>query len=286
MAKDRIKSGYSCTTTWFWRLTCAFKATLFPHRCLGCDAFFSLREPSGTKCDVAGISVRIDHFKHLITPFLCSKCRNSIKLLQSPFCRICGMPFESRAGDDHTCGACIQSPKRFDLARSCGYYENGLKDLIHWFKYHEVPHLAQPLGALLAWGFLKYFRDQIIDLIIPVPLHPKRMRSRGFNQAYLLTRAAVKDKLKQKNLTELPDIAAKTLIRIRATPPQTGLGREHRRKNIRNAFAVTHFELIKDRSILLVDDVYTTGATVDECARMLKNAGAGRVSVLSLARAV
>ena len=196
------------------------------------------------------------------------------------------MPFESQTGDDHTCGVCIQSPKRFDLARSCGYYENGLKDLIHWFKYRKVPQLAQPLGALLAWGFLKYFKDQSIDVIIPVPLHPKRMRSRGFNQAYLLACAAIKDKVKQTHLLTRPDIAVKTLIRIRPTPPQTGLGRELRHKNIRNAFAVTHFELIKDKSILLVDDVYTTGATVNECARMLKNAGAGQVSVLSLARAV
>jgi ComF family protein len=196
------------------------------------------------------------------------------------------MPFESRVGDDHTCGACIKSPKRFDLARSCGYYQNGLKDLIRWFKYRKIPHLAKPLGALLNWGLFKYFKDQSIDLIIPVPLHPKRMRSRGFNQAYLLALAAVKDKLKQTHLLTRPNIAVKTLIRIRATPPQTGLKRELRQKNIRNAFAVTRSETIKAKSILLVDDVYTTGATVNECARMLKKAGADRVAVLSLARAV
>ena len=268
------------------RLGEAFQTALFPHRCFRCNTFYFPPQQNDFLLDRNNASGGKDYFKTLLTPFLCQQCRYSITLIKSPFCRVCGLPFESKEGGNHTCGTCIQAPKQFDLARSCGVYSDGLKDLIHCFKYFQIPQLAKPLGVLLAWGFLKYFQDRTIDMIIPVPLHPKRMRSRGFNQSYLLIQAAVKEWLKKVSVRELPDIATKKLVRIRATQPQTGLGRDLRRKNIRNAFAVNHFSSISKKSVLLVDDVYTTGATVDECARILKKKGVGRVDVLSLARAV
>jgi ComF family protein len=268
------------------RLGWAFQTALFPHRCFRCNTFYFPSHQNNFLFDRAKASGGRDYFKALLTPFFCQQCRHSITLLKSPFCRICGLPFEGKEEVNHTCGTCIQTPKRFDLARSCGVYSDGLKDLIHCFKYGHIPQLAKPLGVLLAWGFLKYFQDRAIDMIIPVPLHPKRMRSRGFNQAYLLIQAALKEWLNKEYDRQLPDIATKKLVRIRATQPQTGLGRDLRWKNIRNAFAVTPFSSISNKSVLLVDDVYTTGATVDECARVLKKGGAGRVDVLSLARAV
>ena len=268
------------------RLGGAFQSALFPHRCFRCHTFYFPPQQNNFLLDGDTAPNGMDYFKALLAPFLCQPCRHSIALLQAPFCRICGLPFESKEGGNHTCGTCIQSPKQFDLARACGVYCDGLKDLIHCFKYRQIPQLAKPLGVLLAWGFLKYFQDRAIDMIIPVPLHPKRMRSRGFNQSYLLIHAAEKEWLRKVYDGQLPNITTKKLVRIRSTQPQTGLGRDHRRKNIRNAFAVNHFSSISQKSVLLVDDVYTTGATVDECARVLKKRGAGRVDVLSLARAV
>jgi ComF family protein len=259
---------------------------LFPHRCFRCNTFYFPSQQNVFSLDRENVSIGRDYFQVLLRPFLCQTCRSSIALVKSPFCRICGLPFESKEGGNHTCGTCIQTPRHFDLVRSCGVYSDGLKDLIHCFKYRQIPQLAKPLGVLLAWGFLKYFQDRTIDMIIPVPLHPKRMRSRGFNQAYLLIQAALKEWLNKVHDRQLPDIATRKLVRIRATQPQTGLGRDLRRKNIRNAFAVTPYSSISNKSVLLVDDVYTTGATVDECARVLKKSGAGRVDVLSLARAV
>ncbi len=196
------------------------------------------------------------------------------------------MPFESRSGEDHTCGACLKSPRRFDVARACGHYDQGLKELIHWFKYRHLPQLAQPLGALVAWGIETYFGDRRIDWIVPVPLHHKRMRARGFNQAYLLAQAARSaHPIWADGELRPPAITTDALVRIRATIPQTGLKKEERRRNIRNAFTVPQPKTIRGKSLLLVDDVYTTGATVSECARVLKKSGADWVGVLSLARA-
>jgi ComF family protein len=276
-------------TGWLTRIGRAMQAALFPYRCLACDRFFFPLEKNPAPDD---ISLRMENsdcrerFKTLAAPFLCDQCRSTVTLLASPLCRVCGMEFKSRAGEDHTCGACLVKSQKFDMARACGHYDNGLKELIHWFKYRNLPQLARPLAALLEWGLRSYYEERPIDLMVPVPLHSKRMRSRGFNQAYLLARNAMSAAAGDGCLQKRPAIAEKLLVRIRPTLPQAGLNREMRRKNIRDAFAVMHPEQIKGKSILLVDDVYTTGATVNECARILKKAGAEWVGVLSVARAL
>ncbi len=221
-----------------------------------------------------------------IGPFLCGRCRQGVALLKSPLCRICGMPFNSEEGEDHTCGGCLISQRQFDLARSCGPYRDGLKDLIHWFKYRNLPQLADPLGDLLVWGIQTYFKDHLIDMMIPVPLHWRRMRSRGFNQAYLIARRAMNTLKRCSCCVKIEGLATKPLIRAHATRPQTDLAQGHRRKNVRHAFKLTNRDALEGKSILLVDDVYTTGATVDECARVLKHGGARWVAVLTLARAI
>jgi ComF family protein len=277
---------FASAAGWMQLLGRALQAAVFPYRCLGCDTFYFPKESAYTEPETPDQASVGDQFKDLIKPFLCDQCCQTITLLESPLCRVCGMPFKSRQGENHTCGTCITSPQWFDLARSCGQYDEGLKDLIHWFKYRNLPQLAHPLGVLLAWGIKTYFNDQAIDIIVPVPLHPRRMRSRGFNQAYLLARKAMADGVYQNSCTKVPHLVKKLLVRVRATRPQTGLGRDLRRKNIRNAFKVTCKEDVKGKSVLLVDDVYTTGATVNECARILKRSGANQVVVLSLARAI
>jgi ComF family protein len=151
-------------------------------------------------------------------------------------------------------------------------------EAIHLFKYGRKTSLAQPLQALLRETFLRFWETGTIDLIVPVPLHIRRLRERGFNQAYLLVRKWAKE--------EGLALDGLAMIRHRWTEPQTRQGRAERQKNVKGAFDLRSPHKIKGKRLLLVDDVYTTGATVNECARVLMKGGAGSVDVLTLARAV
>jgi ComF family protein len=149
---------------------------------------------------------------------------------------------------------------------------------IHRLKYGGKTSLSRPLGALAKDTFCKFWDSGGIDLILPVPLHIKRLRERGFNQAHLVNK-------KWAEMEGIP-FDGFTLSRSRWTKPQTSLTRAERRRNVKGAFSLRCAEKVKGLSILLVDDVFTTGATVNECARVLVKAGAASVDVLTLARAV
>jgi ComF family protein len=155
--------------------------------------------------------------------------------------------------------------------------------LLHRFKYGGCVELAGPLAALLRAAFRRHFPGVGIDAIVPVPLHAKRLRSRGFNQAELLVRRwQALHPHDQAGGILLPG----ALIRRRHTPAQAGLGRKERMVNLRGAFSAGPKDAVCGMRVLLVDDVYTTGATVGECARVLAGAGAARIDVLTLARAL
>jgi ComF family protein len=141
------------------------------------------------------------------------------------------------------------------------------------------------LGVLLDEACRAYGSLSEIDLIVPVPLHPGRLRSRGFNQAYLLVHDWLKSK-RQKGVSPLPVLKSNALIRLRNTLPQTGLTYQQRQHNVRKAFHCPQPNGLADKHVLLVDDVFTTGATADACARMLVKAGARVVDVLTVARAL
>ena len=151
-------------------------------------------------------------------------------------------------------------------------------EAIHLLKYTKKTSLTKPLSELAKKTFFKIWDVGSIDMMISVPLHMKRLRQRGFNQAHLLTMSWARQ--------EGIPLDGVTLCRSRWTEPQTNLSRTERRKNIKGAFSLRHPEKIKGQRILLVDDVFTTGATVNECARVLTRAGAESVDVLTLARAV
>ncbi|MBU4415462.1 MAG: ComF family protein [Proteobacteria bacterium] len=191
--------------------------------------------------------------------------------------------FKSRIGDDHICGECIKSPKKFRMARAVGIYEGTFMKTIQRLKYKGKIQLTRPLGMLLFFVFIKYWNNKKIDIIVPVPLHIKRFRKRGFNQAYLLIRDwfsyadAFNVKLHSK-------IERDALVKNKQTEPQTGLDRKQRLANVKNAFSIDSSSKIAGKSILLIDDVYTTGATADECTKVLLNEGAKAVDVLTLAR--
>jgi len=194
-----------------------------------------------------------------------------------PFCIRCGAPFTS--GPDHLCEPCLRDPPHFARARAAALYRGDTTDplatVIARYKYGLDATLAPILSELL-WRNLPFDVDH--DAVVPVPLHIDRLRWRGFNQASLLARGLAR----RCGATCAPA----ALQRLRPTAPQVGLGETERRHNIRGAFRVRDPDTVSGRSVLLVDDVYTTGATAKECARTLRRAGARRVDVLVLARAI
>ena len=196
----------------------------------------------------------------------------------SPLCSRCGLPFISRAGEDHTCSECLTERRYFRKARAFGVYKGSLMEAIHRLKYGGKTSLSRPLGALAKHTFYQFWDANSIDLLLPVPLHIKRLRERGFNQAYIVNK-------KWTGIEGIP-FDGLTLSRIRWTEPQTNLARTERRKNVTGAFFLRHPDRVKGQRVLLVDDVFTTGATANECARVLMKAGAESVDVLTLARAV
>ena len=290
------------------RIISAIQTALFPPRCLACGSFFQLNHHTGIKqtyknlqhpiqsllmqTTVDGQQHPIDDnffetcFKILFNPILCPVCLGGFEPLESPFCTQCGFMFAGRQDDDHFCGDCLTGAKRFSMARAAGVYNRTLMALIHRYKYRAKIQLALPLGALLLTTFMRYWHWVQIDTVIPVPLHISRLRKRGFNQAFLLVRDW--NRIPRELKVGLPGILIERdlLIRNRRTESQTGLARKLRMANIKNAFRVTDPAKIEDKRVLVVDDVYTTGATVDACAAELLNNGARTVDVLTLARAM
>lgn len=206
---------------------------------------------------------------------ICADCREHLPLVKSPLCTLCGIPFIG-AGGNHICGECQLHPPHFVSARAHLLYEGSARDLIHLFKYSHRTHLRRPLALLALEGLTEFVTSRNPDVIIPVPLHRSRLRSRGFNQAVLLGGLF-------SNRLSIP-MLADGLIRTRPTEPQIELSAEDRKNNVKGAFAAKRVDSISGKRILLLDDVMTTGSTVNECARVLKKAGAASVVVTTVAR--
>jgi ComF family protein len=207
---------------------------------------------------------------------LCADCWGRLSFLGPPLCQRCGLPFEVEGVEASLCGACLVAPPRFRRARSVLRYDRVAKDLILGFKYADrtgrSPHFA--LWMARAGQDLL---DQT-DLIVPVPLHPWRLFRRGYNQAALLANGLAR----QAGRTCCPD----ALARVRNTVRQGHLGRQDRRANLHGVIRMARPDVVDGRRVLLVDDVFTTGATVGECAQVLLSGGAVAVDVLTLARVV
>ena len=275
----------AAATPWWVRIIRLLIAAVFPARCLVCGSFLPGRqEADAAGCGSTPCGVVPADYERLMGSFLCRVCLPGFTALESPLCVCCGMMFKTREGQDHLCGDCLEAPKRFTTARGCAAYHRGFRAAIHSFKYKGHVQLARPLGALLFATFRRYWSPFEIDRVVPVPLHDRKMRQRGFNPSYLLvrdweSRAAAMDE-GWAGLRVERDL----LLRARPTLPQTGLNRRQRWENVRNAFALKAGACLDGKKILLVDDVYTTGATLDECTRVLLSGGAARVDVLTLAR--
>ncbi len=208
----------------------------------------------------------------------CARCTTELRPIGAPQCEMCGAPFDPLAYSAPICAECRDKTPPFLAARSAFHFEGPLRVAIHRFKYQEKTALAGRLAPFLAQAIA---RDAILSdfspqALVPVPLHRARHKKRGFNQSLLLARELG---------ASLGVPVAELLKRTRDTPPQVGLNRKQRAENVRGAFILdaARFEQNGAR-ILLIDDVFTTGATLRECARSLKIAGAGEICALTLAR--
>ena len=231
----------------------AINDLLFPPLCLGCKRRLESSQP----------------------PLFCSHCATSLAFIRSPLCSRCGIPFVS--GDNHLCGDCLTDRHAFDLARSLCLYRPPLSDLILALKFHG--HLAgiSTFRTLLACSDL-HDAFCVPDIILPVPLHDSRLRERGFNQANMIATGCFAQWKK--------NIAPKVLIRHRSTTPQSLLSGKERRQNLHDVFSLINPSRVSGAKVLLVDDVYTTGSTVNACSKVLRQAGVERIEVFTLARSL
>jgi ComF family protein len=205
---------------------------------------------------------------------ICLSCRDTIEPNRPPFCQRCSRPI--RNVNKTYCRTCEETSPYFDRAWGAIVYNGTAQELLHLFKYGGKTGLRQYFGANIK-NFTENFRVDLkrFDLIVPIPLHPTRERERGYNQAELLAQKISQD-------TGIPS-ASRLLLRRRHTPNQAALSQKERWTNISGAFKIKHSFGVHAKNILLVDDLYTTGATCSEAAQVLKACGANEIQVLTAA---
>ncbi len=213
---------------------------------------------------------------HEASRYFCWDCLAGLDVIHQPFCRLCGDPADGALEGDYLCSACLSHPPAFDLARSALRYRGILQNALHNFKYNGATWLSRDFGMFLAACHRAHYSALSIDLLLYVPLFPTKERERSYNQAGLLAHEL------SAQIGGPP--VKRLLVKLLPTPTQTHLTAGARRANVRDTFAIRKKKAVAGRRILLVDDVMTTGATVHECARMLKEAGADKVYVLTVAR--
>ncbi|MDP6491193.1 MAG: ComF family protein [Kiritimatiellia bacterium] len=223
-------------------------------------------------CVVCGTSVK-ERGRHL-----CWDCSRDVSLIQFPFCSWCGDPVQGQVDATYVCAWCRRRPPAFDRARSAAHYEGALQHCVKAFKYGKATHLVRELGGMLSSCVDVHFANEVIDAVTYVPLHSRRRRERTFNQSCLLAQHVA-----GRAGFEFSDAG---LYRTRHTDTQALLNAAARRKNVEGAFAVRPNGWVSGRSLLLIDDIMTTGATVSAVAKALKQAGAHRVWVATVGRGV
>jgi ComF family protein len=210
--------------------------------------------------------------------FLCARCRDTVRYIQPPLCARCGLPFEGAITTEFECSNCQDQDWQFSSARSVVVAKGAMLDVIHRYKYNQALWFEPFLGDLLVQGAAEEISTGKWDWIVPVPLHPAKQREREFNQAERLARCLSK-------ATGIP-VNRRLLRRTALTRTQTLLSRAERLVNVRNAFSVRKGQRLNGERIVVIDDVFTTGATTGACARVLRGAGAADVCVRTVARGV
>jgi ComF family protein len=229
---------------------------LFPGRCRACGAL--IRDASN--------------------PYICPACWSALRFPEGKLCPRCGAELGGREGESQVCDPCEAGENLFDKGLwVCGYNE-AMRSAIHTLKYERKSRMARFLSDLMVSSIGEFMEEAKAEVLLPVPIHRKKLREREFNQASLLAKGIGK-------VYNIPVVEG-CLVRDRETPPQSQLDREGRRSNVRGAFKVADAKKVSGKSVMLVDDIYTTGATANECCRVLIEAGVRSVYVLTLARPV
>jgi len=209
--------------------------------------------------------------------YLCWDCLASIPTISRPYCSRCGDPAEGVIDHQYVCTLCRRFDPPFDLARSAVRYRGIIRRILHGFKYGEDVCMTNDLVNMLDACAKAHFSRLRFDAVMGVPLHARRERERTYNQSRLLAGGLARR-------LRVPMATTRCIVRRRETASQTGLNADGRRANVRGAFSVRDADWLQGRTILLVDDVMTTGATVAECAGTIKDAGAAAVYVVTVAR--
>ena len=207
--------------------------------------------------------------------YLCKGCLEQVVLIDPPYCRTCGAPC---GPDEYTCADCGEREYAFDCARCAGVYDGVLRQAIHALKYDFHIAMADPLAELMVRAFPNTYLARRVDVAVPIPIHHSRFLDRGFNQSEELARRFCKG-------IRLP-LETRALVKRRKTRHQVDLPQDQRAINVEGAFAVHCPERIAGRRVLLIDDVFTTGATLSEAAKTLRAAGASSVCAYALARSI
>ena len=213
--------------------------------------------------------------------YLCDDCWEKMEFLTMPWCQICGTPFYSReqsaSQPDSVCADCRAQPPLYGKRRAIAFYEPTVREAIHLLKYDKKPIFAKHLVHLIQSHLPADLSAADYDFLLPIPLHAKRYRERGFNQAEQLARGI-------GHVWKTP-VRTDILFRVKHTAPQSSLNsRQERMDNIADAFEIRSPDRIRGRRVLLIDDIFTTGTTVNEALKVLQAANPSGVDVLTLAR--
>ena len=206
-------------------------------------------------------------------PYLCKGCWDRLEIVTPPWCEICGIQ-----NVDGVCNVCATNPPRFGKLRTVAFYDAILQRIIHLYKFEKRRSLAKHLSYMMVNHLPKDCNLKEYDYILPIPIHKKRLRERGFNQSTLIAQGI-------SNEIGI-DICTDAIVRSKNTSPQSSLTRDARQTNVVGAFEIKNRNLIRGKRILILDDVFTTGATVNEAVNILWNEDPIEIDVLTLARTV
>lgn len=201
---------------------------------------------------------------------ICGRCREKVITVREPLCKKCGKPVRNER--EEFCYDCKEKSHLFEDGRSLWVHQSPVSEAVYAMKYQNRRIYGKIFGNEMAEKYGQYLKERQVDLIVPIPLHKKRKRKRGYNQAEILARTL-------SEAVKIP-MADDVLIRVKETCPQKSLNDKERRRNIRGAFEVK--KRLTGRKIVLIDDIYTTGSTLDEAAKTLLGAGAEKVYFLTI----
>ena len=264
---------------WLSALGLIVRRLVFPPRCRVCGELLPWTRAGGMIADEA--EDLVSQFHGELAPVMCAFCRTGVEEPSGQRCTACGVPLLGDISESCLCGHCMDPARPLARVTALFLHDDGPAMAVRALKYKNKRALAPPMGRLLFARALRAHMDGEgkrwdIDLVVPVPLHGKRLRRRGFNQASLLLCTFEEE----AGL----NVCHRLLRRRRETTPQAGLTRKARLKNVKGAFELTPGRDVKGMRVLLVDDVFTTGSTLAACATILKKHGASEVSALVFAR--